>query len=191
MTSVQDVFDQLVAANGHLADIHNDTVAVVAATNSVKTAVDTVDVAVHQVDQDLITGFTILSQDMAVLAKLSAQQILVINHISEQMDTALCSLDKIANSTCALLNEAHEQTLLQRESTKALIALNEMYRTDHADAALALLRQEQARAALERCCPPATEPPPCRYEPCALPGRIDLPKPDPDTPQFPRPEQPK
>jgi ABC-type transporter Mla subunit MlaD len=187
MTSVQDVFDQLVAANQHLVDLHNDTVAEVAATTNVKAAVDTVNASVQQVDQNVVTGFTVISQDMAVLAKIAAQEVLVLDHISGQQDTALCYLEKIARTTCSLLNEAHEQTLLQRTSSAALTQLLEMYKTDHADAALNLARHQESQAELERCCPPAVEPPPCQFEPCAPPDPIHLPKPDPATPQFPPP----
>jgi hypothetical protein len=177
MTSVEDVFDQLVAANGHLAELHNDALAGIAATKEVRDSV-------QQVDRTLVRGFTVVAEGISSLAQLSAQQIIVLNHISRQMDTALCSLDQIARNTCNIVNEAHEQTLLGREVSDAALALVEMYRTDHPNAALILARAKDARAQLERCCPPEVGPPPCTYEPCEKPQSIELPTPHPETPLF-------
>jgi hypothetical protein len=85
-----------------------------------------------------------------------------------------------------LLNESHEQTRLLRLSTTAMSALEQMYETVHADAALTRSRLEALQARIQECCPPPVEDPPCRFEPCPSPKPIDEGKlPHPEVPQFP------
>ena len=179
MTSIQDVFDQLVAINTNLGNLHNDMVAEIGATQAVQQAV-------NQVDSTLVTGFTVLAQDMAVLAQLEEQEIQLLAHLSHQMDTEICELEHISRNTCSLLNESHEQTRLQRLTAAAASALEQMYETVHADAALTRSRLEALQARIEACCPPPVENPPCQFEPCPAPEPIDEGKlPRPAVPQFP------
>jgi molybdenum cofactor biosynthesis enzyme MoaA len=187
MTSVQDVFDQLVAVNTNLTTLHNDMVAEASATNAVRQSVT-------QVDATLATGFTVLTQDLAVLAQLQHQQTLVLAHISHQQDAMLCELRKIAENTCRLLNEAHEQTGLQRTIASEMTALEQMYETAHPDAALERSRFVELRAEMEKCCPPPSHEPLCKYQPCPAPEPVDEQRfPTPKIPQFPgdRPKKPR
>jgi molybdenum cofactor biosynthesis enzyme MoaA len=179
MTSVQDVFDQLVAVNTNLVNLHNDIVAEIGATQAVQQAV-------IQVDSTLVTGFTVLAQDMAVIAQLEEQEIQLLAHLSHQTDTEICELEHISRNTCSLLNESHEQTRLLGLSATAMSALEQMYETVHADAALTRSRLEALQARIQECCPPPVEDPPCRFEPCPSPKPIDEGKlPHPGVPQFP------
>jgi molybdenum cofactor biosynthesis enzyme MoaA len=183
MTSVQDVFDQLVAVNTNLGNLHNDMVAEIGATQAVQQAVT-------QVDSTLATGFTVLAQGMAVLAQLEEQEIQLLAHLSHQADTEICELEHISRNTCSLLNESYEQTRLLRLSATAVSALEQMYETVHADAALTRARLEALQARIEACCPPPVEDPPCRFEPCPAPKPIDEGKfPRPEVPQFPAKQQ--
>jgi hypothetical protein len=179
MTLVQDVFDQLVAVNANLAILHDDIVAEVSATQAVQQAVT-------QVDVTLVSGFTVVVQGMAVLAQLEKQEIQLLAHLSHQSDTEICELEHISRNTCALLNEAHEQTQSLRLAAAAVSALEQMYETVHSDAALGRARLEAMQARIEKCCPPPTQEPPCQYEPCPAPDPIDERRlASPDVPPFP------
>ena len=179
MTSVQDVFDQLVAVNTNLATLHNDMAAEVSATQAVHQAVT-------QVDATLVSGFTAMVQGIAVLAQLEKQEIQLLVHLSRQTDTEICELEHISRNTCALLNEAHEQTQPLRVAAAAVSALEQMYETVHSDAALTRTRLEAMQAQIEKCCPPPAQEPPCQYEPCPAPDPIDEKRLEsPDVPPFP------
>ena len=179
MTTIQNVFDELVAVNTNLVNLHNDMVAEIGATQAVQQAV-------IQVDSTLVTGFTVLTQGMAVIAQLEEQEIQLLAHLSHQTDTEICELEHISRNTCSLLNESHEQTRLQRLTAAAVSALQQMYETVHADAALTRSRLEGLQAQIQECCPPPVEDPPCRFEPCPAPKPIDEGRlPRPEVSQFP------
>lgn len=198
MPTVQDVYDQLVTLNAQVTGLHNDAVGLATTTTSVgdgvtavevsveavRTAVRSTDAAVRGVDQTLEDGFTVLTEGIAVLAGLGAQQIRVLNHVSQQQDAVLCFLDQLARITCVLLNESHDQTTLLRAALDRVDSLTTMYETDHPGAALSVLRQQQVKTELERCCPPKVEPPVCDYQGCPLPDPIELVDTAPEVRQF-------
>lgn len=155
MPNVDDVFNELTAANANLQQIHADL-------GDLKDATDAVKGAVDKVDGTLKAGF-------GQLINLGAYTNLALAHNAKQNDTIICVLEKISRNTCELVNEAHTQTGLQTSIEQSGKLLADLYADTHADAALGHLRRQELRAQIEECCPPERPEPPCGYEPCPAP----------------------
>lgn len=151
MPSIDDLFSQLQAVSDKL---------------------DQANIKLTQINATLETGFQNLSAQL-----IYADQALA--HISKQDDTIICILEKISEQTCALLNEAHQQTALQSSLAESASATMEMYKTAHPKAALTYTRLRDLHDEILRCCPPETSPPICEYEPCSRPESL------PDPPEAP------
>lgn len=82
-------------------------------------------------------------------------------------DQIICLLDKIARHTCTSVNEIHRGTMALASMDAKLGQMLEIYRIEHAAAALAYDRLAKLRAEMEVCCPPeTTDDAICTYEPC-------------------------
>lgn len=156
MPSSDDFFQQLQTANARLLDL---------------TA------AVNQVNATLTTG-------LGHLVTLGQYTDLALSHNAKQNDTIICILEHISKNTCELLNQSVTQTKLQTEMQTDLDALEAMYETAHADAALERERLRALKKQIEECCPPPEPETPCKYAPCPVP------KPLPDPPIIDRIERP-
>jgi hypothetical protein len=156
MPSSDDFFQQLQTANARLLDL---------------TA------AVNQVNATLTTG-------LGHLVTLGQYADLALSHNAKQNDTIICILEHISKNTCELLNQSVTQTKLQTEMQTDLDALEAMYETAHADAALERERLQALKKQIEECCPPPEPEAPCKYAPCPVP------KPLPDPPVIDRIERP-
>jgi hypothetical protein len=150
MPNSDDFFQQLQTINGRLLDL---------------TA------AVNQVNATLTTGF-------GELVTLDQYTNLALSQNAKQNDTIICILEHLSKNTCELLNQSVIQTRLQTEMQKDMDALEAMYGTVHADAALERERLQALKEQIEECCPPAQPEAPCRYAPCLAP------KPLPDPPRI-------
>jgi hypothetical protein len=166
MASLDDAYNQLVQANGHLTAIDGDVQTVNASVQAVDTDVQATTTAVN-------TGFSQLDQIVNYTNQLLLYQI-------EQNNTIICYLEKIAWQTCALLNEAALQTAAQREMREDLHDLKQLYQLANPAAAVEEHRLEELKEQIERCCPPPKPEPPCKFEPCKQPGELP---PPPATPQ--------
>jgi hypothetical protein len=148
MPSADDFFVQLQTINARILDL---------------TA------AVNQVNATLTTGF-------GHLVTLGQYTNLALSQNAKQNDTIICILEYISKNTCELLNQSVIQTKLQTEMQTDMDALEAMYETVHADAALERERLRALKQQIEECCPPPEPEPPCKYAPCPAP------KPLPDPP---------
>jgi hypothetical protein len=153
MPSATDIFNQLVAANGHLTDIATKL-------DAVKASTDAVQAAEEQVASILATNFS----QLIALTSYTNQ---ALYHNDQQNDTIICILEKIAKNTCDLVNQSYLQTALQTIIQKNTTGLAGMYASAHAEAALALERERALRQEIEKCCPPKPPTPPCQEQPCA------------------------
>jgi hypothetical protein len=144
MPSSDDFFHQLQTINGRLLDL---------------TA------AVNQVNNTLNTGF-------GQLVTLGQYADLALSQNAKQNDTIICILEHISKNTCALLNQSVIQTRLQTEMETDLDALEAMYETVHAAAALERERLRALKQQVEKCCPPPQPEVPCKYAPCPAPKPI-------------------
>lgn len=177
MASVDDVFNQLVTANGTLTQIRDDTVTLATDVNNVKTSVDAVDTTLNR-------GFVVLTADNQVIANELHQIDTTVLHLSAQTDTVICSLNKIAEEICTLINEAAKQTALQQGIADDSRALRRMFATTNPAAALELARADAVEQQINACCPPPQPSPPCQFEPCPAPQPLKE-KPVPSqVPQF-------
>jgi hypothetical protein len=107
----------------------------------------------------------------------------VSSTLGQYTDLAL-SQNANSKNTCELLNQSVVQTKLQTEMQTDLDALEAMYETVHADAALERERLRALKQQIEECCPPPEPEAPCKYAPCPAP------KPLPDPPIIDRIERP-
>jgi hypothetical protein len=110
---------------------------------------------------------------------------LALSQNAKQNDTIICILEHISKNTCELLNQSVVQTKLQTEMQTDLDALEAMYETVHADAALERERLSALKQQIEECCPPPQPEAACKYAPCPAP------KPLPDPPNIDVIERPK
>ena len=100
MASLDDAFNQLKIANQHLTAIDNDLQTVNASVTAVGTDSQATTAAVQ-------TGFS----ELYSLVNYTDQ---LLQYEIAQNDTNICYLGKIAQQTCALLNEAALQTAAQQ-----------------------------------------------------------------------------
>ncbi len=176
MASVNDVYNQLVTANGTLTQLHGDLVAETNATDQVKASVD-------QLDTDVKNGFATLSNELKTLANLEIEEVQLLFHLTQQADAMICELEHISRNTCEILNQVALQTRLQTRIRDDADALRSIEEFAHPEGALERERLEALRAEIERCCPPVEVPPSCVYEPCPHPAPIKEPKLPRDQPQ--------
>jgi hypothetical protein len=158
---IKGVNTRLDGANARLDDVKGKLDALKAATDAVRSSVD-------KVNSTLQNGFNTL-----ITLGIYANQALY--HNSQQNDTMICMLEQIARNTCQLVNYAAVQTDLQTAIKKNSDLLADLYAAAHAEAALAREKQEALRQQIEKCCPPKQPDPPCRYDRCQSPERLDRP----------------
>jgi hypothetical protein len=135
--------------------------------------------------QQLQTANARLLDLTAAVVTLGQYTNLALSQNAKQNDTIICILEYISKNTCGLLNQSVMQTKLQTEMQKDMDALEAMYETAHADAALVRERLRALKQQIEECCPPPEPEAPCKYAPCPAP------KPLPDPPIIDRIERPK
>jgi paraquat-inducible protein B len=177
MASIDDCYNQLVAANGELSQIDQGI-------QTVNTSLQTVDADVQATTAAVQTGFG----QLYTIANYTNQLLL---YQIQQNDTMVCYLEKISRQTCALLNEAALQTAAQQAMREDLDELRQLYELANPAAAVEQHRLEALKAQVEKCCPPAVPTPPCKFEPCKQPGDVPPPprSPGPVAQPEPRPQQ--
>jgi hypothetical protein len=163
MATLNDAYNQLVAANSQLTTIHGDLQTVNTSVQDVNTSVEATTAAVEN-------GFTQLSGLVGYTNQLLTYEI-------QQNDTIICNLTKIARQTCELVNQAALQTAAQQAMRADLHDLKQLYELANPAAAVEQHRLEVLDRKIERCCPPKLPQPPCVYEPCATPGPPPTPPP--------------
>lgn len=163
--TVTDVFNQLVLVNSKLAQVEVNTSLMANLNTSINTGFSA---TVGRLD-NLITRADII-------ALVNIEAVKLIWHQTQQMDTMICMLDQISRNTCAMLNELDTQTALQTSMASDLSILRHIAETSNPEAALALAREEELTAKIERCCPPDEPEPPCKFAPCPRPNPVDRPK---------------
>jgi hypothetical protein len=158
MASIDDCYNQLVAANGELSQIDLGI-------QTVNTSVQAVDTDVQATTAAVTAGFS----QLYTIANYTNQLLL---YQIQQNDTMVCYLEKIARQTCALLNEAALQTAAQQAMRADLDDLKQLYELANPAAAVEQARLEALKAQVEKCCPPSVPTPPCKFEPCKQPGDV-------------------
>jgi ABC-type transporter Mla MlaB component len=178
MANINDLYNQLVAANGKLdtlnVDINNGT----AASNQVRVSVD-------KLDTDLKAGFAATLNALTVLAQIDTAAVQLLFHLTQQADTMICELEHISKNTCAILTQVTIQTQLQTRIRDDADGLLDIAETANPAAALERSRLAALEAQIERCCPPPQPDPACTYVPCERPKTVpmpNLPKPGGDQP---------
>ncbi|WP_305043111.1 hypothetical protein [Geoalkalibacter sp.] len=184
MPTINEVWEQALLINANLATLHNDQIDLkncCALTNQRLAALD----AGNQETNDWLEDIRkVLGEGFAAMASgisgVHVRQDLanrLLLHLSEQQRTVICLLEKIADNTCALVNQSHRQTALQTTLNTGMQAVAHMYASTNPDAALQHQRAQEQQHKLEKCCPPRPLEDPCRPAPCPQPPAIDLPAP--------------
>lgn len=171
MASFNDAYNELQSINANLGVLHADNGQLLAGQAAIKAAVDT---GTHNIQTAVEAGTAVL-QGMLLEQQLTNR---ILFHLTQQADTMICALGAISRNTCGIHNETHVQTGLEKVVSASAVALLDIAKTVHPEAALDLARREAQRAATERCCPPPVEPPVCDHKPCPAPpplreGRVD------------------
>ena len=161
MASIDDCFNQLVAANGELSQIDQ--------------GIQTVNTSIQAVDADVqATTAAVQSRIQPALHDRELHQPVAAVPDSAD-DTMVCYLEKITRQTCALLNDAALQTTAQQAMRADLDDLKQLYELANPAAAVEQGRLEDLKAQVEKCCPPSVPTPPCKFEPCKRPGDVPPP----------------
>ncbi len=184
MPSIDDVFNKLQDINSGITQLHGDLGQLKGSVDAVKASVNTVDGDTQKVQQILLWGF-------AQMITLEQYNNAALFQNDQQNDTMICILEHISKNTCALLNEAHQQTELQQFIKRSAHKLADLYATTHADAELARAREELLRDQIEKCCPPKPPAPVCGYSPCPAPEPFRNPPPQVQPPPDPQPQPPR
>ena len=161
MATLNDAYNQLVAANAQLTNIHNDL-------QTVNTSVQAVGTDVQATTAAVQAGFSQLDSLLNYTDQLLKYEI-------AQNDTIICYLTKIAQQTCALLNEAALQTAAQQAMREDLGDLKQLFALANPAAAVEQHRLEALEAQIEKCCPPPAPNPPCVFEKCPQPPELPAP----------------
>lgn len=176
MPTINEVWEQAQQINANLVIVHNDLTGMQAAIDG---RLDNAIAQMQQVNvrlQDLravvASGLASLSAGIDGIEQRQDTSNELLLFQARQLQTVICILEKIAQNTCAIQNEAHTQTGLQKEIEKSTAAESHMFATLHPGAALELSREEEQKAEIERCCPPEPEPPPCVDRPCPDPKAL-------------------
>ena len=159
MPSSSDFYNRLKDANTKLDGVNGRLDTVNGKLDAVLNAVNAVTNAVHQVNKTLHWGF-------GQLITIGNYTNLALHENNKQNDTIICILEHISENTCALLNEAHLQTGMQKTIKENTAKLADLYAATHGEAAIARERMEALREQVEKCCPPKLPPPPCQYQAC-------------------------
>jgi hypothetical protein len=178
MPSLNDAFNELQAINANLQVLHTDNGQVLNGQAAIKAAVDAGTAATKDVKSSVDAG-TVVLKSIEQGQQLTNK---ILLHISQQTDTMICALEAIARNTCAIHNEVHIQTGLQKIISASGVALLDIARTVNPGAALDLSRREALRNATDLCCPPPVEPPVCNYRPCPAPPPLREAPPDKEGP---------
>lgn len=171
MATLNDAYNQLVAANSQLTTIHGDL-------QSVNTSVEEVNTSVQATTTAVENGFAQLGTLVGYTNQLLAHEI-------QQNDTIICNLTKIAQQTCELVNYAALQTAAQQAMREDLEDLKQLYELANPAAAVEQHRLEALNRKIEQCCPPKPPKSPCVYEPCPVPEQPPTPPPNTQTPANP------
>lgn len=179
MPNIQDVYNQLVACNANLNQIHTDEVAEINTTTQVKGSVD-------NLDNDVKAGFAATVQALNTIAAIDIETVKLLFHLTQQTDTMICALEHISQNTCAILSQVTIQTQLQTRIRDDADALRDIAEAAHPETTLAREKYAELRAQIERCCPPQVSAPACTYQPCSQPKPADMP----DLPRIGEHQQP-
>ncbi len=182
MPSAQDILDAINGADSRLDDVKAKLDTTNNNLNDIKGKLDTLNTSITQVDSDIKSLANLMQWGFTQVITLLqyADQALYTN--DQQNDTIICILEHISKNTCALLNEAHQQTAYQKAIQYSTKELEGLYEVTHGEAAIVLEREEKLRKQVEECCPPKPEAPPCSYEPCREPKPLREPPPKPQGP---------
>ena len=156
---LQDADNKLDGVNGRLDSVNTNLATIQGKLDAIDNAVNAVTNAVNHLNTTLQWGFA----QLITLGKYTNQ---ALYQNDQQNDTMICNLEHISENTCALLNEAHMQTELQKTIKHSTSVLADLYAATHGNAALARERLEALRRQVEECCPKKVPPPPCQYVPC-------------------------
>jgi hypothetical protein len=158
MASLDDAFNQLKIANQHLTAIDND--------------LHTVNGSVQVVGTDEQATTTAVQTGFSELYSLVNYTDQLLQFEIAQNVTIICYLGKIAQQTCALLNEAALQTAAQQAIREDIHDLKQLFELAFPAAAVEQRRLEELKAQVEKCCPPTVPEPPCKFEKCEDPGPL-------------------
>jgi hypothetical protein len=158
MASLDDAFNQLKIANTHLTAIDND--------------LQTVNASVQAVGADEQATTAAVQSGFSELYSLVNYTDQLLQYEIAQNTTIICYLGKIAQQTCALLNESALQTAAQQAMREDIHDLKQLFELANPAAAVEQHRLEKLEEQVEKCCPPPVPEPPCKFVKCEEPGPL-------------------
>lgn len=162
MPTLDDMFNQLTQANANLQGLRGD----IAGLTNVAKDIKAIDGKLLQAAVDINAKLQVLLQDTQQIIAAEKYTNKALFHITQQNDTIICNLEKIARNTCEIWNEAQTQTKLQKSIECHIAELADLAETVHAAAFVDLQRRKQLQTEIERCCPSEQPRAPCEDKPC-------------------------
>lgn len=182
MPTINEVWEQALQINANLVIVHNDLTglqtAIGARLDNLTGLEQETNARLHDLRNVVAGGLGSLSLGIAGLQQRQTITNQLLQFQTQQQETIICILEKIARNTCAIQNEAHEQTGLQKNVAENAASIRHMFSTQHPGAALELDREMEQRREIERCCPPQPPAAPCVDQPCPVPARPEVRPPD-------------
>jgi hypothetical protein len=156
--TVTDVFNQLVLVNGKLSQVEVNTS------------------LMANLNMSINAGFSASVGRLDTLTAVEIESAKLLFHLTAQNETIICMLDQISRNTCSMLNEMATQTELQKRMAQELEIVSYVVQAGNPAAMLDHARHKKLEEKIERCCPPPTRDPACKYTPCAKPETVKEPR---------------
>jgi hypothetical protein len=161
--------------NNEITATNNVNASVINLDNDVKSGFTTLNASVNTLDGDLKSGFAQTVNWLKIIAQIDVAAVKLLFHLTQQVDTMICSLQQISQNTCGILTQVTIQTPLQQRLVKDADALRAILASAHPEAALELHRLAELQEQIEKCCPPPQPQPACTFVACPSPIPIDMP----------------
>jgi hypothetical protein len=162
MPTINEVWEQALQINANLVTVHDDLEGLTQQANETNDWL-------QELRQLVADGFASIAAGVSAVHARQDRTNELMFLLVRQQHTIICALEKISSNTCTLVNESVRQTGVQESLDESASALNYMFATDNAEAALSYARHQEERKHLEECCPPPEPETPCSYEPCPAP----------------------
>jgi phosphate starvation-inducible protein PhoH len=118
------------------------------------------------------TGFSNLSQGMAVQIALQKQTNDLLDLNARQNETIVCWLKNMAEELCTIARNTTKEVELQKQLNGTLSHLDKILELVYAREAIEVLKRTEIEQRLGKCCPEKEEPlVPC-YKECELPKYV-------------------
>jgi len=169
MPTINEVWEQAQQINANLVTVQGELTTIHGDLTGLQQEVDESNDWLGEIRQLTANGFAALATGIVGIHTRQDISNDLLWVLIQQMQSALCNLEKISQNTCRLVTESVKQTEIQRATAASTADLRQMYASANPAAALELARAREQEKRMDECCPPPRPKPACSYEPCPAP----------------------